>query len=438
MSITNSPSDYTAINVDYATGSGFYTDKSAVANLLQVPAFTSSTYPSESQVGEIIKRVEGMIDEKVKRSYRPLLHKNEHYNFEFVNHPMQTYYGGYVGFIQLTTLKLRKVVSLRVWQGNRYIELASAQAQIKLLENYRDIYSIVLQLPNGGTEFEMLSESAIGGSLSNSEFNNAYGIKTTNDEIVALINEQFPSKTSTFTKATAAKSLISSSLSISDLFYAQKDSEDSTNLLISSLLAGEDGSECKVKIRTQQAITHTNGSTNLVVADSSKLVVGMEIEDNNNHIPSGTTITAIVDSTNITMSAAATNTGSGTGTFTAIDTSVPTLATITKFTDKQDLKRLGSFWTIKDEARIFFLRDYPYHTQNSVIISYIAGDSRVPSTIHEAATKLTAAEILRHDDQTILVAETGANISTKEKYDILRKEAMDILSGKGDIVFLVE
>jgi hypothetical protein len=93
MSITNSPSDYTAINVDYATGSGFYTDKSAVANLLQVPAFTSSTYPSESQVGEIIKRVEGMIDEKVKRSYRPLLHKNEHYNFEFVNHPMQTYYG---------------------------------------------------------------------------------------------------------------------------------------------------------------------------------------------------------------------------------------------------------------------------------------------------------------------------------------------------------
>ena len=50
MGITNSPSDYTTINVDYATGSGFYTDKSAVANMLQVPAFTSSTFPSESQV----------------------------------------------------------------------------------------------------------------------------------------------------------------------------------------------------------------------------------------------------------------------------------------------------------------------------------------------------------------------------------------------------
>lgn len=438
MGITNSPSDYTSINVDYSTGSGFYTDKGAISNLLQVPAFSDTTYPSESQVGEIIKRVEGMIDEKVKRSYRPLLYKDEHYNFEFMNHPMQTYYGGYVGFIQLTTMKLRKVVSLRVWQGNRYIELASAQAQIQLLDNFRDIYSIVLQLPNSGVEFEMLSESAIGGSLGRDEFNNTYGIKTTNDEIVALINEQFPSKTSTFTNATEAKRLVSSNLSISDFFFAQKDSENGANILISSLLAGEDGSDCTLKIKTQQAITHTNASTNLVVADSSKLVVGMEIDDSNNHIPSGTTITAIVDSTNVTMSAAATNTGSSTGTFTAIDKSIPTIATITKFTDKQDLKRLGSFWTIKDESRVFFLRDYPYHTQNSIIISYIAGDSRVPATIHEAATKLAAAEILRHDDQTILVAETGGNISTKEKYDILRKEGMDILKGKGDIVFLVE
>lgn len=438
MTITNSPSDYTTINVDYSTGSGFYTDKGAVADLLQIPAFTDTTYPSESQVGAIIKRVEGMIDEKVKRSFRPLLYKNEHYNFEFMNHPMQTYYGGYVGFIQLTTLKLRKVVSLRVWQGNRYIELASAQAQIELLENFRDIYSIVLQLPNSGVEFEMLSETAIGGSLSNSEFNNAYGIKTTNEEISALINEQFPSKTSAFTGATSAKSLVTSNLSISDLFFAQKDSENGARILISSLLAGEDGSECVIKVKTQQAITHTNTSNNLVVADSSKLVVGMGISDANNHIPSGTTITAIVDATNITMSKAATNTGSSTGTFTATELSIPTICNITGFTDKQDLKRLGSFWTIKDESRIFFLRDYPYHTQNSIIISYIAGDSRVPSTIHEAATKLTAAEILRHDDQTILVAETGANISTKEKYDILRKEGMDILSGKGDIVFLVE
>jgi hypothetical protein len=84
------------------------------------------------------------------------------------------------------------------------------------------------------------------------------------------------------------------------------------------------------------------------------------------------------------------------------------------------------------------LRDYPYHTQNSIIVTYIAGSNRVPAAIHKATTMLVAAEILRHDDQTILIGETNANISTKEKYDILRNEAMEILKGKGDLVYLLE
>ena len=111
---------------------------------------------------------------------------------------------------------------------------------------------------------------------------------------------------------------------------------------------------------------------------------------------------------------------------------------IVDFTDKQDMRRLGDFWAIADEGRIFFLKGYPYHTRNSVIVSYIAGDGRVPAPIHEAATKLAAAEILRHDDQTILIAETGANISTKEKYDILRAEAMEILKGRSDLVYFID
>jgi len=37
-----------------------------------------------------------------------------------------------------------------------------------------------------------------------------------------------------------------------------------------------------------------------------------------------------------------------------------------------------------------------------------------------------------------MIAETGGNISTKEKYDILVKEANDILKGKGDLVYLLE
>ena len=105
---------------------------------------------------------------------------------------------------------------------------------------------------------------------------------------------------------------------------------------------------------------------------------------------------------------------------------------------QEDLNRLGSFWTIGEEGRIFFFNDYPFHANNSVIVSYVAGDGRVPSAIHEAATKLSAAEILRHDDQSVLIAETGANISTKEKYDILRKEALDTLKGKGDLVYFLD
>ena len=42
------------------------------------------------------------------------------------------------------------------------------------------------------------------------------------------------------------------------------------------------------------------------------------------------------------------------------------------------------------------------------------------------------------DDQSVLIAETGANITTKEKYDILRNEAMETLKGKGDIVYFLD
>jgi len=437
MSITSSPSDYTLAGTpDYSAGIGYYTDYIQVADLLQVPRFdASATYPTRAQVGNIIKRVEGIVDDKLKRSYRPIITKKEVHNFEYTNRPGMTLYGGYVGFIQLKQMKVQKIVSLQVWSGSGYKEIASAQAQIELLDNFRDIYSIVLQLPNSGVEFEMIAEDTLN-NLGNDEFCNTFGVKTTVNDIVALINEEFPS-TSQYTGANAPKRLTSSQLSLSDFFFAQKEEGNGAKILVSSLLSGDDGADCVIKATTEQAITHTNGSTNLVVADSSKLVVGMEIENGNNRIPSGTTITAIVDSTNVTMSASATNTGSSTGTFTTT-TGIPNACSITQFTDKEDMKRTGDYWLLNEEGRIFFLQDYPYHTRNSIFVSYIAGNSRVPAAVHEAATKLVASELIRHDDQSVLITETGANISTKEKYDILRKEAMDILGGKSDIVYFID
>jgi hypothetical protein len=250
-----------------------------------------------------------------------------------------------------------------------------------------------------------------------------------------LINEQFPSPTAQFTGATEAKELISSSRNISDFFYAHKNTENSKEVFISSLLAGEDGSDCTIKVKTRQTCSATGTTTNLTVADSSKLVVGMAVSGTN--INSSSTISSITNSTTVVLSHTTTGSVSGTVTFTATNASIPTICTVTQFTDKQDVRRLGSFWNIGEEGKIFFLQDYPYHTQNSIIVSYIAGDNRVPAAIHEAATKLVAAEILRHDDQTILIADTGGNISTKEKYDILKKEGMDILKGKGDLVYFL-
>ena len=434
MGVTISPSDFTEINPSYSNGRGFYTNATEVANLLQVPAFTSSTYPTLAQVGSIIKRVEGMIDEKVKRSYRPIITKNEYHNFEFSELPHKAYYGGHVGFIQLTQLKVRKIVSLLVWQGNHHEELASAQAKLLLKENFRDLHSIILELPNSGVSFEMVAENDIS-ALGNDEFCNTFGIKTTNEEIVALINESFPSLTSQFTGATAPKALTSSSLSISDFFYAAKDRDNGKQLLISSLLSGDDGADCVIKATIKQSCSTVNTSTALTVADSSKLHAGMVVTGTG--ITGTITIASITDATNVVLSGAATATATNVLTFTSTD-EIPTVCDLISFTDKEDLKRLGSYWTINEEGRVFFLKDYPYHRDNSVIVSYIAGDGRVPATIHEAATKLTAAEIIRHDDQSILITESGANITTKEKYDILRKEGLDILKGKGDIVYFLD
>ena len=372
MAIASSPSDYTSIDVDYSTGKGYYTDKGAVSDMLQVPAFSGSTYPSQAQVGSIIKTIEGIVDEKVKRSYRPIIHKDEYHNFEFMNHPMQTYYGGYVGFVQLTTMKVKKIVSLKVWQGNSYLELASAQSSVTLHpDDFHRLRSITLQLPNSGDSF-ILYHHAEGSMSAHNTFDSRFGAKTTARDICHLINEEFPANTAQFTGANREKERASSpnSLSISDFFYASIDPDNGYKINISSLLAGEDGSGCTITL-----------------ADKA----GQNSQ-----------------------------------------------STSEAFTDKQDMKRLGSFWKIGDEGRIFFLRDYPYHTQNSIIATYVAGDGRVPSSIHKATTMLVAAELLRHDDQTIMIAETGGNISTKEKYDILVKEANDILKGKGDIVYLLE
>jgi len=345
----SSPSDFTTINVNYAQGNGYYTRAEDVADLLQIGSFSSTTTPSLADVGKVIRRVEDKIDDKVGHPFRPLIYKDEFHNFEFFQHsyyPVQPY-KDYVGFIQLERPKVMKIIRLEVWQGNYYVDLASATASY-IPPASGSGYTLTLGV--GNFTF-VLTEGT--------DFFGSYGKKTTAQEIVAAINEVFPKKTAQFTGATAAKSKTATSGSltrnISDFFYASTATDDGTKVIISSLLPGEDGSDC--------TIAKSAGST-------------------------------------------------------------------TNFTDNQDQRRLGDYWTIDSEGKIFFLKNYPYVQNHSCKITYMSGDARVPGVIHDAATKLVAAEIIRHDDNSILIAETGSNIDLKTKHDILIKEATEILESK--------
>lgn len=114
-----------------------------------------------------------------------------------------------------------------------------------------------------------------------------------------------------------------------------------------------------------------------------------------------------------------------------------TVGTVTQFTDHQDQRRLGDYWTINKDGKIFFLKNYPYLHSHSIRVTYVSGESRVPATIQDATTKLVAAEVIRHDDNSILIAETGSNIDLKTKHDILLEEANAILNGKKDIIHFI-
>ena len=366
MSSFSSPSDFTAINPDYSAGRGYYTTSSKVAELLQVPDFDANTTPMHSEVGEFIKRVEDLIDGKTKTSWRRLFYKDEHHNFTFgLGHYPTAYWRDYVGFVQLNRHRIQKIVRLEVWQGNEWTNLASAEATVTM-DDYTAMVNgsttITITLPNGGASFQLVS------GTTTARFDTTYGNKTAAQELVALINEDFPMKTADMTGATAAKSLqdTGATKNISKFFYATTDSEQSNKVYISSLLPGDDGANCSI------SVTASNGIT------------------------------------------------------------------VSSFTDKQNKARMEDWWKIDREGRIFFRNKFPYIQQNAIKVTYIAGSSRVPASISDIATKLVACEILRSDDATVLIAESGHQISVKEKYDILRTEAMEALDGKKEGVFLIE
>ena len=357
MARVSSPSDFTSINPNYVEGRGFYTTHTDISNLLQISAFSGSTTPNLIEVGKIIKNVEGKIDDTMGISHRPIIFKHEYHNFEAFSmgaYPIQ-YYKDYVGFVQLDQHKVQKILRLEVWQGNSWKDLASATAKI----------TMPTTVTNSAWNITLVAGSWTFTLTENTHFYDTFGPKTTASQLVDTINEVFPAKTAKFTGETAAKTVTANgnaNINISDFFYATVDSEDSSTVIISSLLLGDDGINCTI-------------SSNF--------------------------------------------------------------GTVEGFADNENSGRTEDFWQIGDEGKIFFLRNYPHINSHSVRVTYVSGDGRVTSAVHEAATKLAAAGILLHDDNSILIAETGSNIDLKTKHDILVEEANKILDGKKKLIHFI-
>ena len=208
----------------------------------------------------------------------------------------------------------------------------------------------------------------------NSRFDTTYGNKTSARELVSLINENYPSSTASLTGATQAK--------------GQTDSTGAKQ--VSDFFYACLDSENSNKVLISSLLPSDDG------ADCTIYLNGNSSTSSEHGI------------------------------------------TVGGFTDKEDSGRNNEWWKINREGRIFFRDKYPYIHLNSVRATYFAGDGNIPATITDAATKLVACEVLRSDDATVLITESGNQISVKEKYDILRKEAMEIVNGKKEGVFLLE
>jgi len=238
------PSDTSINQADYANGIGYYTDVVRIANLLSVPEFDDSSYPTEGHVGELIRYAEDYIDEYTKDSWRPILIENEYHDFDYdmfrMNRAsMYNKYTDYVGYIRLNAENLRKIVRLAVWRGNQWEELAGATSSVTITD-HTNITNVVLRLPNSGTTFTLTPGTTV------STFNTTYGNRTAAYELAYLINEQLPVMTNGFTGSSGRKAITSGSDSISDFFYATV--EQDNKIVISSTLLGDDGKNCTLTV----------------------------------------------------------------------------------------------------------------------------------------------------------------------------------------------
>ena len=110
-----------------------------------------------------------------------------------------------------------------------------------------------------------------------------------------------------------------------------------------------------------------------------------------------------------------------------------------QFTDKENYDRNSAWWDMKDTGDVFFRSEFPTHHKHSVKITYTCGHTRVPAVIEDAATKLTACELIAGDDSYVLLGNDSTNgIDLKSKYDSYKADVDKILRMKRRVVYYLD
>jgi len=233
-----SPSDSTLNAVNYSNGVGSYTTAVKVAALLGISDFTTTTSPTVAEVGDLIRRCEDYIDHATNDSWRENLVEDEYHDFDLFDKYLYTY-ADYAGKIRLENEHIRKIIRIQSWEGGSYRDLASAVATVTI-SDFSNVTDITLTAGSLSWTLTAVSDSTSTG------FNNAFGTRTTAQELCYLINEQAPAITASFTGATTSKGLNDSTdtYAISNFFYAALETDDTVTIV--SLLPGSDGSSCTI------------------------------------------------------------------------------------------------------------------------------------------------------------------------------------------------
>jgi hypothetical protein len=398
-----------------------------------------------------IKEIQDRIDNITHNAWRPYLVAAEYINFDTYKPYRRRYYTDYVGTTPLLFRNVQQILRLEIWQGENYRELAGAEARLEIVD-YSALAGDKLFLCPGGGGF---AELAVGTNTQ--QWNAAFNGVVTAQNLADLINKEDRTNRGTVTFTANADSPDGTT-------YTQPDGSSSTgstsvhvhNEFLAT--ANADYGNRKLKITSMQ---QTKGGENATIAvtDNTNITISQTttVTGTATFSGSGSSITfasggaasfteyGLIRKDGIVMGYTS-NDGTVLGGVVALGgvglsdgsytfTQDQFKSDIGAFSDAGgDQARLKDWWLDSEMGIIYFNNSYPFFEWNAVKVSYIYGERYLEKAIEEAATKLTASELLMADDRSVLIPEGTQNVDLGSKIQLYRQEAMEILNRYKEIV----